>query len=70
MICATVVSIYPLRSFQCAGSLTIRLLVKYARQNSIHFSPTVLWDGVIEGSISSSWGEKEWTEFLEKKVSV
>ena len=44
--------------------------VKYARQNSIHFSPTVLWDGVIEGSISSSWGEKEWTEFLEKKVSV
>ncbi|KAL1679997.1 hypothetical protein EV122DRAFT_262904 [Schizophyllum commune] len=48
----------------------LRYSVKYARQNSIHFSPTVLWDGVIEGSISSSWGEKEWTEFLEKKVSV
>lgn len=44
--------------------------VKYSRQNGIHVSPTVLWDGLIANEISSSWGEREWTEFLEKKVTV
>ena len=42
--------------------------VKFSRQNGIHVSPTVLWDGLIANEISSSWGEREWTEFLEKKV--
>lgn len=46
------------------------LLVKYSRQNHIHFSPTVLWDGLEEPSVSSSWGEKEWSQFFENKVSV
>ncbi|TRM67839.1 hypothetical protein BD626DRAFT_479990 [Schizophyllum amplum] len=48
----------------------MRYNLKFSRQNSIHVSPTVLWDGIIEPSHSSSWGEKEWSEFLEKKVSV
>ena len=42
--------------------------VKYSRQNGIHVSPTVLWDGLVANEISSSWGEQEWSEFLEKKV--
>jgi len=44
--------------------------IKFARQNSIHVSPTVLWDGLVAGEISSSWGEKEWKEFLAQKVKV
>ena len=44
--------------------------VKFSRQNGIHVSPTVLWDGLVANEISSSWGEKEWKEFLEKKVTV
>ena len=44
------------------------ITVKFSRQNGIHVSPTVLWDGLVANEISSSWGEREWTEFLEKKV--
>lgn len=45
-------------------------IVKYSRQNGIHVSPTVLWDGLIANEISSSWGEQEWSDFLSKKVTV
>ena len=31
-----------------------RRTVKFSRQNSIHVSPTVLWDGLVAGDISSS----------------
>ncbi|TDL29379.1 hypothetical protein BD410DRAFT_779779 [Rickenella mellea] len=48
----------------------LKYTIKYGRQNGIHVSPTVLWDGLVAGEISSSWGEKEWTEFLDAKVSV
>ncbi|CCM01739.1 uncharacterized protein FIBRA_03805 [Fibroporia radiculosa] len=48
----------------------VKYTVKFARQNGIHVSPTVVWDGVIAGEISSSWGEKEWSEFLQQKVAV
>ncbi|CDO73815.1 hypothetical protein BN946_scf185015.g144 [Trametes cinnabarina] len=48
----------------------LKYTIKFSRQNGIHVSPTVLWDGLIANEISSSWGEKEWTEFLEKKVAV
>ena len=44
--------------------------VKFSRQNGIHVSPTVLWDGLVANEISSSWGEKEWNGFLEAKVRV
>ncbi|GLB34163.1 putative thioredoxin [Lyophyllum shimeji] len=44
--------------------------VKFSRQNSIHVSPTVLWDGLVAGEISSSWLKKEWEEFLAAKVQV
>ncbi|TCD67508.1 hypothetical protein EIP91_012313 [Steccherinum ochraceum] len=45
-------------------------IVKFSRQNSIHVSPTVLWDGLVASEISSSWGEKEWEEFLVNKILV
>jgi hypothetical protein len=44
--------------------------VKFSRQNGVHVSPTVLWDGLIAGEISSSWADKEWNEFLAAKVAV
>jgi hypothetical protein len=44
------------------------LLVKYGRQNSIHVSPTVLFNGLVANDVSSSWGEAEWSAFLEKNV--
>ncbi|PAV21030.1 hypothetical protein PNOK_0365700 [Pyrrhoderma noxium] len=44
--------------------------IKFARQNGIHVSPTVLWDGLVVNEISSSWGAQEWSDFLKAKVSV
>ncbi|GJE84858.1 thioredoxin-like protein [Phanerochaete sordida] len=46
----------------------LKYTVRFSRQNSVHVSPTVLFDGVAAPEISSSWGEKEWTEWLAKKV--
>ncbi|KAF7305706.1 Disulfide bond formation protein D [Mycena chlorophos] len=48
----------------------LKYTIKFSRQNGIHVSPTVLWDGLVANEISSSWGEKEWTEFLAAKVVV
>jgi len=48
----------------------LKYTIKFSRQNGIHVSPTVLWDGLVANEVSSSWGEKEWTEFLAKKVIV
>lgn len=53
-----------------SASLRRFSLVKYSRQNGIHVSPTALWDGLVANEISSSWGEKEWSEFLAEKVTV
>ncbi|KAJ7034141.1 hypothetical protein C8F04DRAFT_1102379 [Mycena alexandri] len=48
----------------------LKYTIKFSRQNGIHVSPTVLWDGLVANEISSSWGEKEWTDFLAAKVAV
>jgi len=42
--------------------------VKFSRQNGIHVSPTVMWDGLIAGDISSGWAEAEWSKFLKENV--
>jgi hypothetical protein len=52
------------------GSHTFHGAVKFARQNGVHVSPTALWDGLVANQISSSWAEKEWSEFLAKNVAV
>lgn len=44
--------------------------VKFGRQNSIHVSPTVLWDGLVANDVSSSWIKKDWMEFFRKKIIV
>ncbi|KAJ6587798.1 hypothetical protein B0H10DRAFT_2233915 [Mycena sp. CBHHK59/15] len=46
----------------------LKYTIKFSRQNGIHVSPTVLWDGLVANEISSSWAAKEWTAFLEAKV--
>jgi hypothetical protein len=45
------------------------MTVKFSRQNGIHVSPTVLWDGLVAGDISSGWGDAEWTKFLKTNVT-
>ncbi|KZT42925.1 hypothetical protein SISSUDRAFT_1014938 [Sistotremastrum suecicum HHB10207 ss-3] len=48
----------------------LKYTIKYSRQNGIHVSPTVLWDGLVAGDVSSSWGTEEWEKFFEQKVTV
>nr|GAT52284.1 predicted protein [Mycena chlorophos] len=48
----------------------VKYTLKFSRQNSIHVSPTVLWDGLVASEVSSSWGEKEWDTFFQAKVLV
>ena len=45
------------------------LLVKFSRQNSIHVSPTVMWDGLIANEVSSGWEQQDWVQFFESKVA-
>ncbi|KAG0071625.1 hypothetical protein BGZ89_010027 [Linnemannia elongata] len=42
--------------------------IKLGRQTGIHVSPTVLWDGIIENSISSGWTLEQWKEFFGNKL--
>jgi len=44
--------------------------IKFARQNSIHVSPTVMWDGLVANDVSSGWEQKNWVDFFEQKVTV
>ncbi|KLO08522.1 hypothetical protein SCHPADRAFT_908552 [Schizopora paradoxa] len=48
----------------------LKYTIKFSRQNGIHVSPTVLWDGLVANEVSSSWGVDEWSKFLKEKVSV
>jgi hypothetical protein len=50
--------------------LTNYRVVKFSRQNGVHVSPSVLWDGILANEVSSSWGEAEWTQFFAQKVAV
>ena len=43
-------------------------LVKFSRQNGIHVSPTVLFDGLVANEISSSWSEDDWNKWLATKL--
>ncbi|UZJ51431.1 hypothetical protein CBS101457_000751 [Exobasidium rhododendri] len=48
----------------------LKYCIKVGRQNSIHVTPTVVWNGLVESSVSSSFGKKEWSDFLEKNVGA
>lgn len=48
----------------------LKNFVRFARQNSIHVSPTVTVDGVVDGQISSGWTADQWLEKLGDVIKV
>jgi len=42
--------------------------IKFSRQNGIHVSPTVMWDGLVANEVSSGWEQQDWVNFFESKV--
>jgi hypothetical protein len=46
----------------------LKVLVKMSRMQGIHVTPTALFNGVVENSISSSFSGEQWEEWLEKNV--
>jgi len=47
----------------------LKVLVKMNRLVGVHVTPTVIFDGVVENSISSSFNGQQWEEWLEKNVA-
>ena len=47
----------------------LKLLIKLGRQTGIHVSPTVLWDGLVDNNISSSWTVEQWESILRKRCT-
>ncbi|KAL7423350.1 hypothetical protein Q5752_002653 [Cryptotrichosporon argae] len=45
-----------------------KYLIKQGRQNGIHVTPTAVFNGYEDATISSSWGEAEWTQWLKEKL--
>ncbi|KAK3827787.1 MAG: hypothetical protein J3Q66DRAFT_321086 [Benniella sp.] len=48
----------------------LKYFIKLGRQNGIHVSPTAVWDGVVENSISSGWTLDDWKKFVLSKLQV
>lgn len=46
----------------------VKLMVKMNRMQGVHVTPTVVFDGVVENSISSSWSKEQWEEWLERNL--
>jgi hypothetical protein len=42
--------------------------IKYSRQNSIHVSPTVTVNGIVDNSISSSFSAQQWEELFRNLI--
>jgi protein-disulfide isomerase len=47
----------------------VKFQVKANRVTGVHVTPTVLFDGVEERSISSSWTFEQWDEWLKKNAT-
>ncbi|KAI9710229.1 MAG: hypothetical protein M1828_002192 [Chrysothrix sp. TS-e1954] len=47
----------------------VKMVVKMARLTGVHVSPTVLFNGVVENSISSSFTGEQWDDWLKKNCS-
>src|ERR1700712_7665 len=47
----------------------VKVLVKMNRMQGVHVTPTVVFDGVVENGISSSFSGEQWEEWLEKNVA-
>ncbi|KAK5134644.1 hypothetical protein LTR08_006300 [Meristemomyces frigidus] len=46
----------------------VKLMVKANRLTGVHVTPTVLFNGVVEGGISSSFSKEDWEQWLEKNI--
>ncbi|KAF2442153.1 hypothetical protein P171DRAFT_433711 [Karstenula rhodostoma CBS 690.94] len=46
----------------------VKLQVKANRLVGVHVTPTVVFDGIVNNDISSSWTKEQWEEWLEKNV--
>ncbi|RUS27698.1 hypothetical protein BC938DRAFT_482862 [Jimgerdemannia flammicorona] len=46
----------------------LKLQIKLGRQNGIHVSPTVVWDGIRDDNVSSGWDLEQWKDWLKSKV--
>lgn len=44
-------------------------LAKFSRQNGIHVSPTVMWDGLVVNEVSSGWEQQDWVDFFASRVA-
>ncbi|MCJ1272666.1 hypothetical protein MMC21_000453 [Puttea exsequens] len=47
----------------------IKLMVKANRRTGVHVTPTVLLNGIEEGSISSGFTGQQWEEWLDKIIT-
>ncbi|KAH8787448.1 hypothetical protein F5882DRAFT_112372 [Hyaloscypha sp. PMI_1271] len=47
----------------------LKVLVKMNRMQGVHVTPTVVFDGVVENGISSSFSADQWEEWLERNVA-
>ncbi|KAJ4409064.1 hypothetical protein N0V91_002880 [Didymella pomorum] len=47
----------------------VKLQTKFNRAQGVHVTPTVVFDGVVNNEISSSWTEGQWEEWLEKNAA-
>lgn len=47
----------------------LKLLVKANRLTGVHVTPTVIFNGIVENSISSSFTKDQWLEWLAKNVT-
>lgn len=46
----------------------LKVVIKTARLVGVHVSPTVIFDGVVNNEISSSWSVDQWLEWLGKNI--
>ncbi|KAJ2448040.1 hypothetical protein EV183_005624 [Coemansia sp. RSA 2336] len=58
----------PPRNAGNAVTADLKYHIKLARAQGIHVSPTVLFDGIRDDSVSSSWTLDQWTSWLQPKL--
>ncbi|KAI9013459.1 thioredoxin-like protein [Hyaloraphidium curvatum] len=46
----------------------LKIHIRIARQNGIHVSPTVLFNGLVDNAVSSGWTPDQWREYLAAKL--
>ncbi|KAL2129452.1 hypothetical protein VTI74DRAFT_7792 [Chaetomium olivicolor] len=46
----------------------VKMIVKMARLTGVHVTPTVLFNGVVAGEISSGWTQEQWEDWLRENI--